>query len=104
MQGSSDRERLLAHAEVLALQAKLGISYKDAAHRLYMAELERLKVDQKMYRAFNTLQASTRQTLEMAYQSLKGVGQSEASTGMPEDTGTTDAGAGMLPETSTLMQ
>ena len=29
--------------DILALQNQLGISYKDAAHRLYMAELERLK-------------------------------------------------------------
>lgn len=38
------RERLAAHAEVIALQKQLGISYKDASHRLYMAEVERLKV------------------------------------------------------------
>jgi hypothetical protein len=30
------------HAEVKALQARLGISYKDAAHRLYMAEIAKL--------------------------------------------------------------
>ena len=33
----------MLHAEVKALQDTLGISYKDAAHRLYMAEVERLK-------------------------------------------------------------
>lgn len=33
----------MAHAEIMALQKVLGISYKDASHRLYMAELERLK-------------------------------------------------------------
>lgn len=31
------------HAEVKALQNMLGLSYKDAAHRLYMAEIERIK-------------------------------------------------------------
>ena len=31
------------HAEIKGLQNQLGLSYKDAAHRLYMAELERLR-------------------------------------------------------------
>ncbi|KAF8806362.1 hypothetical protein BYT27DRAFT_7257100 [Phlegmacium glaucopus] len=69
--GSSDRERLSAHSEVLVLQETLGISYKDAAHCLYMAELERVKTDQKMYKAFVTLQGSTEKTLAMAYKSVK---------------------------------
>jgi hypothetical protein len=30
-------------ADILDLHRRFGISYKDAAHRLYMAELERLK-------------------------------------------------------------
>ena len=30
-------------ADIVTLQNGLGISYKDVAHRLYMAELERLK-------------------------------------------------------------
>ena len=38
----SDREYLLLHAEIKALQRSLGISYKDAAHRLYMAEIAKL--------------------------------------------------------------
>ncbi|KAF8799850.1 hypothetical protein BYT27DRAFT_7217388 [Phlegmacium glaucopus] len=69
--GSSDHECLSAHSEVLVLQETLGISYKDAAHRLYMAELERVKTDQKMYKAFITLQGSTEKTLTMAYKSVK---------------------------------
>ncbi|KAF8798381.1 hypothetical protein BYT27DRAFT_7218606 [Phlegmacium glaucopus] len=48
--GSSDCECLLAHSEVLALQERLGISYKDAAHQLYMAELEGVKTEQKIYK------------------------------------------------------
>lgn len=35
------------HAEVLAMQSRWGISYKDAAHRLYLAELEKMKVDKE---------------------------------------------------------
>ncbi|KAF8805545.1 hypothetical protein BYT27DRAFT_7212916 [Phlegmacium glaucopus] len=51
--GSSDRERLAAHSEVLALQERLGISYKDAAHQLYMAELEGIKAEQKIMPGIN---------------------------------------------------
>jgi hypothetical protein len=43
----TEREALNVHAEVLALQAQLGLSYKDAAHRLYMAEVEKLRAERK---------------------------------------------------------
>ena len=33
------------HVEVKALQAHLGISYKDAAHHLHMATLEQLRAE-----------------------------------------------------------
>ena len=39
----SQRELHMLHAEIKALQETLGISYKDATHRLFMAEVERLK-------------------------------------------------------------
>ena len=55
----------------MALQERLGISYKDASHRLYMAELERLKADERMFRAFAIQQASTEKALEKAYKSVK---------------------------------
>ena len=42
----------MRHAEVLALQKQLGISYKDAAHRLYMAEVERVKKSESAARGF----------------------------------------------------
>lgn len=42
-QGLSDREWLALHAEIKALQQQLGLSYKDSAHRLYIAEVEKLK-------------------------------------------------------------
>ena len=45
----------MLHAEVLALQETLGISYKDASHRLYLAELEKLKVADEKYKAFKNL-------------------------------------------------
>jgi hypothetical protein len=40
---------------VLALQQRLGISYKDASHRLYIAEVEKLKVADEQYKAFDSL-------------------------------------------------
>jgi hypothetical protein len=58
---------------VLVLQERLGISYKDAAHRLYMAELERVKRDQKMYTAFASLEVSTKMTLQMAYNTISAI-------------------------------
>lgn len=60
-----------AHAEVIALQDRLGISYKDAAHRLYMAEVERMKVDEKMHKAFTNAQISSQQALQRAYNSIR---------------------------------
>ena len=68
--GSSDRKHLSAHAEILALQERLGLSYKDAAHRLYIAELERVKRDRMMFKAFSNFEKSTKKTLEMALKSL----------------------------------
>jgi hypothetical protein len=67
---SSDRERLEAHAEIIALQERLGISYKDAANRLYMAELERVKAEERKYKGFKKLQDSTEKALTMAYKAI----------------------------------
>jgi hypothetical protein len=72
-QESSDRERLSAHAEVLALQDRLGISYKDASHRLYMAEVERLKSDENMNKAFANVEIASQQALERAYNAIRQV-------------------------------
>ena len=47
----SKQENLILHTEVLALQEKLGISYKDASHWLYMGELEKLKVADETHKA-----------------------------------------------------
>ncbi|KAH9484636.1 hypothetical protein JR316_0004118 [Psilocybe cubensis] len=43
----SEQECLDVHSEILALQQCLGISYKDAAHRLYMTELAKAKLAYK---------------------------------------------------------
>jgi len=52
------------HAEVLALQQTLGISYKDASHRLYIAEVEKLKVADEKYKAFDSLDKRIARYLE----------------------------------------
>jgi hypothetical protein len=44
MQYISEREALRLHAEVRALQERLGLSYQDASHRLYMAAVAKAEV------------------------------------------------------------
>ena len=64
----------------MALQERLGITYKDASHRLYMAELEKLKADERMYKAFATPESSAQKALARAYKSvrdLEGTGETE---------------------------
>jgi hypothetical protein len=41
-----------------------------------MAELERVKSDQKMYKAFSSFQESVENTLEMAYKTIKDIDSS----------------------------
>jgi hypothetical protein len=50
----TQRELLSLHAEVKAMQGRLGISYKDATHRLYMAEIEKLALHSSSMKA-NTI-------------------------------------------------
>ena len=56
--GHSERERHLLHAEVKALQKTLGISYKDAAHRLFLAEVERVKKADSAAKSFAAIRRS----------------------------------------------
>ena len=51
----TDREALIIHAEILALQTRWGISYKDAAHRLHMAEVEKFRVAKHAENAISAL-------------------------------------------------
>ena len=51
------------HAEVLALWEMLGISYKDASHRLYMMECEKLRTDEKTHKAFSIVKERAREAL-----------------------------------------
>jgi hypothetical protein len=45
----------MIHAEIKALAQRLGLSYKDAAHRLYMAEVERVKLADSAAKSFTIL-------------------------------------------------
>ncbi|KAF8816561.1 hypothetical protein BYT27DRAFT_7248173 [Phlegmacium glaucopus] len=49
------REALMIHAEIKALAQRLGLSYKDAAHRLYMAKVERVKLADSAAKSFAIL-------------------------------------------------
>jgi hypothetical protein len=55
LQDLTDRELLSCHAEVKALQDQLGTSYKDASHRLYMAEVEKLEQQDITLKTYATL-------------------------------------------------
>jgi hypothetical protein len=58
LKGHSERERHILHAEVLALQATLNITYKDAAHQLFMVELERVKKADSAEQSFAAIRRS----------------------------------------------
>jgi len=56
-----DREWLALHAEVKALQQQHGLSYKDSAHRLYMAEVEKVRALDTARKSFSEI----RQRIDM---------------------------------------
>jgi hypothetical protein len=62
-QGLSQRELHMLHAEVKALQGTLGISYKDAAHRLFMAETERVKKADSAAKGFSAVRKKIADTI-----------------------------------------
>jgi hypothetical protein len=43
------------HSKIKALCHRFGISYKDAAHRLYMAEIEKLKMADSTAKSYEML-------------------------------------------------
>jgi len=43
---------LALHAEVRALQQELGLNYKNSMHRLFLAEVEKLKEQDKAKKVF----------------------------------------------------
>ena len=46
---------LAVHAEIKALQQQHGLSYKDAAHRLYHSEIQKLRVNDDACKAMSGL-------------------------------------------------
>ncbi|KAF8950431.1 hypothetical protein BDZ97DRAFT_1771257 [Flammula alnicola] len=89
----TERELLTAHAEVKALQEQLGLSYKDASHRLYMAEWERLKADEEAKKFFTSLANRTKNSLENFQTRLSDIAHTNGHP-VSEDT----AGAEVLPD------
>jgi hypothetical protein len=59
----SDREALSLHSEIKALQDRLGLSYKDAAHRLYMSEVEKLRSEKHAARAMKSIRTRIDNTI-----------------------------------------
>ena len=49
------REMMTLHADVMSLRDSLSILYKDASHRRYMNEFEKLKIDDKTVKAFSCM-------------------------------------------------
>lgn len=61
------------HADIMALRDTLGISYKDASHRLYMAEWEKLKVDDAAHKAYQILNKRTHDAVVNLQKRLQGL-------------------------------
>ena len=59
----SDREALSLHSEIKALQDRLGLSYKDAAHRLYMTEVENLRTEKHAGRTMRSIRTRIDNTI-----------------------------------------
>jgi hypothetical protein len=62
-QSLTERELLVLHAEITALQEKLGLSYKDAAHRLYHSEVQKLKVEDEACKTLSGLRGEVEATI-----------------------------------------
>ncbi|KDR67374.1 hypothetical protein GALMADRAFT_216467 [Galerina marginata CBS 339.88] len=60
------------HSEIQALCSQLGIPYKDASHRLYLAEMEKLEVNQSSLKAFTALSTRARNSFIHFQQKLEG--------------------------------
>ena len=79
----NESEKLGFHTEVLALKEKFGISYKDAAHRLYMTELEKLKVNDTSYKTYMNLKTRIENTLKKSPAQLSAQPEDEGEQGGP---------------------
>lgn len=66
---------LALHADIKALQRLLGISYKDASHRLYMAEIEKLKLHDISVKSHRALKLRVKTKLESFEERLDNIMQ-----------------------------
>ena len=64
LQTLTDRELLSCHAVVKALQDQFGVSYKDASHHLYLAEVEKLEQQDITLKTYVTLKKRLEDNLE----------------------------------------
>ncbi len=64
------------HHEINALMERYGISYKDAAHRLYMTETAKITADDRSKKAFATLRERTQGSLSKLENTLKKINTS----------------------------
>ena len=71
LQQLTDHELLTLHSEVLALQEKLSISYKDALHWLYTCKIEKLALADANHRAFKNLDSHLKNTWRRSMSSCK---------------------------------
>ncbi|KAF8814637.1 hypothetical protein BYT27DRAFT_7219579 [Phlegmacium glaucopus] len=79
----TDRECLGLHAEIKSLQERLGISYKDASHRLYMSQLEKLKAEKDASKAFSNLKLRTDGAVKMFNEMAAKLAGQDRSGGKP---------------------
>jgi len=78
IQGLSQRELHMLHAEVKAMQNTFGISYKDAAQRLFMVEAERVKKSDSAAKAFSAVLKQIRETIsEELYPAISAIDKGE---------------------------
>lgn len=84
------------HAEVKALQKSMGLSYKDAAHRLYMAELERLRAIREAAAAVrNIRERSDRTVFQEIYPPIMAIDRGDFDESVPVMPRRADSGRGV---------
>ena len=65
MQPPSDREVLTLHAEIRTLQSQWALSYEEAAHRLYLAEVRKLEALTDAEHGFRGVRERVDKTIEL---------------------------------------
>ena len=76
------------HAEIMAARDRHGITYKDASHRLYMTESEKVRTDDRMKKAFSVLAEHSQDSLlhiRKKFQEInENLGVQDAEAGEPQ--------------------